>query len=223
MKKLQTQLERERIKQQRTITEVTIRAQEKERIEIGRELHDNINQILTTTKLYIDVAMHEEELLQEMLQRSMNNISSAIDEIRYLSRSLVPPSLGDIGIEEAIIEMISNLRMSKGILFEFSQDGLNSIDLPADLKLMVFRIVQEQVNNILKHSRASRAEIKLSVTEKLLNITIEDNGIGFDTTKRAPGIGLNNIVGRAELHNGTVDVVSSQGNGCMLKVSIPVN
>ncbi|MGZ5253963.1 MAG: PAS domain-containing sensor histidine kinase, partial [Flavitalea sp.] len=223
MKKLQTQLERERIKQQRTITEVTIRAQEKERIEIGRELHDNINQILTTTKLYIDVAMHEEDLLHEMLQRSMNNISSAIDEIRFLSRSLVPPSLGDIGIEEAIIEMISNLRMSKGILFEFSQDGLNSIDLPADLKLMVFRIVQEQVNNILKHSRATRAEIKLSVTEKLLNITMEDNGIGFDTTKRASGIGLNNIVGRAELHNGTVDVVSSPGNGCMLKVSIPVN
>ncbi len=223
MKKLQTQLERERIKQQRTITEVTIRAQEKERIEIGRELHDNINQILTTTKLYIDVAMHEEDLLQEMLQRSMNNISSAIDEIRYLSRSLVPPSLGDIGVEEAIIEMISNLRMSKGILFEFSQDGLNSIDLAPDLKLMVFRIVQEQVNNILKHSKASRAEIKLSVTEKMLNITIEDNGIGFDTMKRAPGIGLNNIVGRAELHNGTVDVVSSPGNGCTLKVSIPVN
>ncbi len=223
MKQLQDQIEKQKIDQQRTITEVTIRAQEKERIEIGRELHDNINQILTTTKLYIDVAMHEPELQNEMLDRAMVNISSAIEEIRSLSRSLVPPSLGDIGIEEAIMEMISNLRMSQGIIFEFSQERLDSIDLSPDIKLMVFRIVQEQVNNILKHSKATRAEIKLSVTEKLLNITIEDNGIGFDTSKRSAGIGLNNIVSRAELHNGTMEVISSPGKGCILNVSIPVN
>lgn len=222
IKQLQEQLQEEKVLKQREITEATIKAQEKERAEIGRELHDNINQILTTTKLYIDLAMHEPEFVDEMLKKSYSNISTAIDEIRVLSKSLVPPSLGDIGIGEAIKDMIANLRLARGVKIDFITDKIDEIYIPADMELMVFRIVQEQVNNIIKHSRATMAEIKLTGTEKLLNITIRDNGIGFDPAKKNKGIGLNNITSRAELHNGTVDVISSPGQGCLLKVAIPI-
>jgi len=80
------------------------------------------------------------------------------------------------------------------------------------------------VNNILKHSRATRAEIRLAVTKdkKMLNISVSDNGVGFDTRKRPRGIGLMNITSRAELHNGDVEIISSPGKGCTVKISIPI-
>ena len=220
-RKLEAELAEQKINKQREITEATIQAQEKERTELGKELHDNINQILSTTKLYIDMALTETDIREELLQKTHKNISSAIEEIRILSKSLVPPSLGDIGLREAVLELIESLNISQRIKLSLKTSGLDSIELPSNIKLMAYRIIQEQVNNIIKHSKASEAEIKLAVSRKMFNITVKDNGIGFDSRKRGKGIGLNNIISRAELHNGKVEVVSSPGNGCTLKVSLP--
>ena len=220
-KKLEAELAEQKITKQREITEATIQAQEKERSELGKELHDNINQILSTTKLYIDMALTETDIREELLQKTYRNISSAIEEIRMLSKSLVPPSLGDIGLKEAVSELIESLNLSQRIKLTLKTTGIDLVSMPDNIKLMAYRIVQEQVNNIIKHSRATTAEIKLAVSRKMFNITVKDNGIGFDAKRKSNGIGLNNITSRAELHNGKVDVVSSPGKGCTLKVSLP--
>jgi two-component system, NarL family, sensor histidine kinase UhpB len=221
-KNLQDQLAAQSLARQRQITEATIMAQEKERAEIGRELHDNINQILTTTKMYLDMALTEKDISEELTLKSHQNISSAIEEIRILSKSLVPPSLGDIGIKEAIQEMINNQNMSQKIDLRLRTSGIAKSIIPDKMQLMVFRIVQEQVSNILRHSKATEAEIKLVVAKNELVVTISDNGIGFDPKKRMKGIGLMNITSRAEVHNGRVEVISSPGNGCTLRISIPL-
>ncbi|HUQ67546.1 MAG TPA: PAS domain S-box protein [Flavitalea sp.] len=221
-KKLQDQLAAQSIARQRQVTEATIMAQEKERAEIGRELHDNINQILTTTKMYLDMAINEDDIREELMLKSYQNISSAIEEIRSLSKSLVPPSLGDIGIKEAIAEMISNLNVSQKIDIRLRTSGFNKVTIPGNIQLMIFRIVQEQVSNIIKHSKATEAEIKLAVAKNELTVTITDNGTGFEPKKRMRGIGLMNITSRAEVHNGKMDISSSPGNGCTLKISIPL-
>ena len=220
-KKLEAELAEQKIAKQREITEATIQAQEKERSELGKELHDNINQILSTTKLYIDMALTETDIREELLQKTYRNISSAIEEIRMLSKSLVPPSLGDIGLKEAMSELIASLNLSQRIQITLKTTGKEMVNMPDNIKLMAYRIVQEQVNNIIKHSRATTAEIKLAVSRKMFNITVKDNGIGFDVKRKSNGIGLSNITSRAELHNGKVDVVSSPGKGCILKVSLP--
>lgn len=220
-KKLEAELAEQKLNKQREITEATIQAQEKERSELGKELHDNINQILSTTKLYIDMALTETDIREELLQKTYRNISSAIEEIRMLSKSLVPPSLGDIGLKEAVSELIASLNLSQRIKLSLKTSGMETVEMPDNIKLMAYRIVQEQVNNIIKHSRATTAEIKLAVSKKMFNITVKDNGIGFDAKRKSNGIGLNNITSRAELHNGKVDVVSSPGKGCTLKVSLP--
>jgi two-component system sensor histidine kinase UhpB len=220
-KKLEAELAEQKITKQREITEATIQAQEKERSELGKELHDNINQILSTTKLYIDMALTETDIREELLQKTYRNISSAIEEIRMLSKSLVPPSLGDIGLKEALSELIASLNISQRIKLTLRTTGIEMVNIPDNIKLMAYRIVQEQVNNIIKHSRATTAEIKLAVSRKMFNITVKDNGIGFDAKRKSTGIGLSNITSRAELHNGKVDVVSSPGKGCTLKVSLP--
>jgi two-component system sensor histidine kinase UhpB len=221
-KKLQDELATQSIARQRQVTEATIMAQEKERAEIGRELHDNINQILTTTKMYLDMALAEDDIREELMLKSHQNISSAIEEIRILSKSLVPPSLGDIGLKEAISEMINNLNISQKIDIKLRTSGIAKSVIPDKMQLMVFRIVQEQVSNILKHSKATEAEIKLAVAKNELVVTITDNGVGFDPKKRMKGIGLMNITSRAEVHNGRMEVSSSPGNGCTLKISIPI-
>jgi two-component system sensor histidine kinase UhpB len=221
-KKLQDELAAQGIARQKVVTEATIMAQEKERAEIGRELHDNINQILTTTKMYLDMALTEKDISEELILKSHENISSAIEEIRGLSKSLVPPSLGDIGIKEAIAEMLDNLKISQKIIIRLKTSGIAKAQIPDKVQLMAFRIVQEQVSNILKHSKATEAEIKLAIHKKDLVITITDNGVGFDPRKRMKGIGLMNITSRAEVHNGDVDIISAPGSGCTVKISIPL-
>jgi two-component system sensor histidine kinase UhpB len=221
-KKLQDELAAQSIARQRQVTEATIMAQEKERAQIGRELHDNINQILTTTKMYLDIALAEKDISEELMLKSHQNISSAIEEIRILSKSLVPPSLGDIGLKEAILEMIDNLKISQKINVRLRTSGFSKTLIPGNIQLMVFRIVQEQMSNVLKHSKATESEIKLTVLKNQLYVSISDNGIGFDPRKRMKGIGLMNITSRAEVHNGVVEIISSPGNGCTLEITIPL-
>jgi two-component system, NarL family, sensor histidine kinase UhpB len=221
-RELEKQLAAETIARQRQITEATIQAQEKERGELGRELHDNINQILTTTKLYLDMAIVEKDIREELLTKCHSNVSTVIEEIRMLSRSLVPPSLGDIGLREAISEMIGNLNIAQKLKINLKTQGVGSTVVPGNIKLMVYRIIQEQLNNVLKHSKATEADIKLAVSKKVLNITVTDNGVGFDPRKKNKGIGLSNITSRAELHNGQVEIISSPGHGCTVKVCIPL-
>lgn len=221
-KKLEDELAANKIARQRQVTEAAIMAQEKERAEMGRELHDNINQILTTTKMYLDMAITEKDIREELMIKSHENISTAIEEIRILSKSLVPPSLGDIGLKEAIQEMINNLKYSQKLDIRLRTSGLSKMAMPRNMKLMIYRIVQEQLNNILKHSQASEAEIRITVARDVLTMVITDNGVGFDTRKRGRGIGLMNITSRAEVHHGVVEVISSPGNGCTIKITIPV-
>jgi PAS domain S-box-containing protein len=221
-KEAENELAREKINQQRKITEATIQAQEVERTELGKELHDNINQILSTTKLYIDMAINDPEIREELLNKSYQNITKAIEEIRNLSKSLVPPSLGDIGLKEALKELISLLPAKGKLNVSLRANGLYRAVIPDTIKLMVFRIVQEQLNNIVKHSRATKAEIKLSISKKMLNIIITDDGVGFDSSKKKRGIGLSNISSRAALHKGQVEIITSPNDGCTLKVIIPL-
>jgi PAS domain S-box-containing protein len=221
-KKLEAELAEQKVLQQKRITEATIQVQEQEREQIGKELHDNINQILTTTKLYLDMALNDEEIRDELLKRSHLNVSKAIEEIRHLTKTLVPPSLGDIGIKEAVAEMIEHLNLAQKLKINLKTSGLRSVSIPGPLKLMTFRIIQEQVHNILKHSKATEVNIRLEIAKKVLSIMIADNGKGFDPSKKTKGIGLSNISSRAELHNGKVMIDSAPGAGCVLKVIIPL-
>ena len=94
--------------------------------------------------------------------------------------------------------------------------------LDATIELMIYRIVQEQINNIIKHAQASNAVITLEVGCKNIFLSIADNGVGFDSSKRAKGIGLKNISSRVAFYAGSMDVITAPGKGCRLEISIPV-
>lgn len=221
-KKMQEELMRSQIETQKLITQITIQTQEQERREIGRELHDNINQILATAKLCVDMALNDEDVRKELLHKSYDNISKAINEIRSLSKNLVPPSLGDIGLKEALLEMIENISVSSELHIRIKANDEHIESLSNTKKLILYRIVQEQMNNIVKHARATHADIELKTSRKKAHLVIRDNGIGFDPKQKGKGIGLNNIVSRVEMQNGNMEIISSSGQGCVLKVDIPL-
>jgi PAS domain S-box-containing protein len=214
-------LERELVDQQKAISQATINIQEKERTEISKELHDNVNQVLTTTKLYLDLAITNPELKDELISKSSKNIINAIDEIRQLSQSLMIPSLGDLGLVDSIEDLVENINATKKITAVFLCEEIDENILNENQKLALFRIVQEALNNIVKHADATETIIELLIKDHIINLIIKDNGKGFDPKAVKNGAGLNNIRNRVYLLNGTLTLDTQPGKGCALVVELP--
>jgi PAS domain S-box-containing protein len=222
-RKLEKQLLKQELDRQKSVAQAVVDAQEKERAEIGKELHDNVNQILSTAKLYLELARNDEKERLALINRSAENIYDAINEIRAISRSLVPPSIGDLGIVESIRDLMESVKATRKLHAEFYySDGIEAI-VNEKQQLMLFRIIQEQVNNVLKHAEATNLIIELMVEGSIVDLTISDNGKGFDkTNKQKRGVGLANIASRTELFNGTVNLITAPGKGCTLNIHIPI-
>lgn len=224
-KRAEEKLLKQELDKQKLIAQAMVDAQERERAEIGKELHDNINQILSTTKLYLELAKNDNNQRLNLINRSAGNIHNAIHEIRKISRSLVPSSIGDLGLQDSVADLVESIRTTKTIHVEFYAMGEIDARTSDKAKLTLFRIIQEQVNNVLKHSGARNLIIELILVEadKNIELSITDDGKGFDPEKmRKTGLGLSNITSRAELSGGKVNIQSSPGRGCKLRVQIPV-
>jgi PAS domain S-box-containing protein len=221
--KAEAELIRHRVMQQQIITETTILVQEKEREELGKELHDNINQILASTKLYLELARSgNQELLPGAISKSYDNINLAIGEIRRLSKQLVKPAL-DTSLTDALKDMTEELQAITPIKISFISSLFHEDAVDENVKLMIYRVVQEQLNNILKHAAASRVQISLKTDEENVYLMIHDNGIGFDMSKKSKGIGLRNIDNRVKFHKGVVSIHSKPGAGCAIEISVPLS
>lgn len=220
-KKMAEKLMEEQQRHQRQVTEEVIVAQEKEREEIGHELHDNVNQVLTTVKLYLELAQHSPETREELISKSMQLVMKCITEIRSLSHDLSAPTLGTRSLIDSIYALTETIANSTGIKILFDHSSCYT-SLAMNQKLAIYRITQEQLNNIVKHSKATTVSIVLSQTDKHTILTIKDNGKGFNTFEKRNGIGLNNIISRAKVFDGKVNIESAPGKGCLLMVTLPI-
>jgi signal transduction histidine kinase len=217
-KLMEIEIENQKVQEQKRITRAIIKAQEQERNHMGQELHDNVNQILAGTKLYMGM-IGKDEKSKELIKYPMELIDSAIQEIRLLSSKNVTP-LKNINLMEMLHLLVDNLNGSTPIKTVFNYDILNeSID--DDIKLNIYRIIQEQVNNILKHADAKNISILVKTIDHSINITVTDDGKGFDVNKKRKGIGISNMINRVESFNGQLTMVSSPGNGCTTEISVP--
>jgi two-component system, NarL family, sensor histidine kinase UhpB len=221
---LQHQIIEQELQSQKQITEVTLQAQEKERMEIGIELHDNVNQILATAKIMIDTAKTIPEMHDLCLEKSREAIMDAITELRNLSHSMIPPSFERSTFRHVLNELAYTINLSGKLHLVLSLPPAEKLEqLSSELKLCLYRIIQEQVSNVLKYAKAKRADIIINMDEEACRLIIKDDGIGFDTTKKSKGIGLKNIESRCGLFNGTMIVQAAPGQGCRIKIRIPVS
>jgi len=222
--KLEKTLRQQEIDQQRQIIEATISGQEKEKNELGKELHDNVNQILATVKMYLGMVKAKQDIPIniDLVGKSYDYVNMAIAEIRKLTHSLVAPTLGDAVLHESLQEFIKEVNLTHGFKVKLVIEMNKRQIIDKKKELMIYRIVQEQVNNINKHARAKTVNIHLKAKDAHLNLSIADDGIGFDTTKNVNGIGLKNIQSRVEFYSGNMNIISSPGKGCTLEITIPL-
>jgi signal transduction histidine kinase len=215
-------LARQRVIQEKLIVRTGIRAQEKVRNEIGIELHDNINQILVASKLFLDKALKQKTEQEELLLRSKEHLIKAIDEIRHLSHQIVTPSLEIISLCQIIRDLIEDIHQSSSLQISFGADDFDEEQLSRELKLTIYRIVQEQLNNILKHSEAENAFIRIYPDAQALILLIGDDGKGANLEEKGSGIGLNNVKSRVDYFDGELMIQTTPGKGFTLKAKIPV-
>jgi len=219
---LENSLNEERKIRLQQITEAVIAGQEKERTELGEELHDNINQILASTKLYIECALKDTPPRADLVAESKLLVEKAMNEIRKLSKSLIPPSLGETGLLQALYELTEDLEQVNELNITVDWDLFDENELCNKLKLTIFRIVQEQLNNIIKHAEAKNVIIGIAVGSGQIILSVKDDGLGFNTSLKRNGVGLRNISSRAEVNSGKVSIISKPGEGCELVVKFPV-
>lgn len=220
LKDLENRLADEKIKQQKEMSETVIRVQEKERTQIGVELHDNVNQLLSATKLFVDVLVPHGKEQQMIKRKSIEYLQLAIDEIRKLSKELVAPQLKEKDLVESIRELVDDIELTGAMRMRFTHDVEIELLSPAK-KITLFRIVQEQLKNILKHSKAANTSIFLQSRNGKMQLVIQDDGEGFDPKQTHCGIGFSNIQERAKFYNGTVEIKAAPGKGCALMVTMP--
>lgn len=203
------------------ITEAVIRAQESERSAIGLELHDNINQVLTTVKLHNEMVLDGVGDPKIFLPRAAQYLQNCINEIRSLSKRLSAPTLGKISLEESVKDLVDSINLTGKVKITCQLSGLDKQVLKQDLHLGLYRILQEQLNNVLKHAEASEVLIKLDCISNKIRLSVTDNGKGFMVQSNKSGIGLMNMQTRAENLNGTFQLDSKPGQGCKVEVVIP--
>lgn len=213
---LEKKLEEEKFKKDKEITQAVITAQEHEREEIGRELHDNINQILACSRLYLGLMRKENAV--DYIDETDKLLNTAIEEIRGLSHSLIPPSFVQDEFLVALNSIIDITMNGTSLLIERNFRDLNVGSLSNRLRLTIYRIIQEQFNNILKYSNATSISVFLAQDDEIVLLSIIDDGIGCNPNAKTEGVGLLNIRTRASIFNGDVKIVSSPGNGFELHV-----
>jgi len=226
-KKLRDELVNIRIREQKRINIAIISALEEERNRLSEELHDNVNQLLTSAKLHISVAKNSETNRNELLDKASDYIMTAVAEIRKLSKSLNSKIISNIGLQKSLYDIISNFKSLMSIEIDTDINLKVLEKLNKEQQLMIFRVVQEQSNNIIKYSQATKVRVIIS-EDNIHNckLLIEDNGIGFDAeqlrNKRSQGIGFTNIHSRVDVCNGKLKIISSPGNGCVLEIIFPI-
>jgi|GEM_PF-6245571 len=216
----------EKMRVENKITKAIIKTQEDERYEIGGELHDNVCQILASSQMNISMLNNSlPESMRPFYDQGKQSIKLALDEIRNLSHRLAPAFFDEMTLEEAFKMLTASVNAGdKYTISLYFYKSLNSAILPRDLQLNLYRILQEQLRNIVKYSNATYICIDLMINNKKeLIMQTSDDGVGFDITASRGGIGLANMKRRAELFCGAIKIDSSPGNGCSITVKIPLS
>ena len=223
LRSLQADYFAQQLKHKQKLALSIIKAQENERNRWAEELHDNVSQLLTVVNLYLDSIDLQDEKEKEKLRKAWKIVKEAQQEIRLLSASIKPPVFSEMSLKQAVERLIADITRIKTIDLLFRTNKLDESKLNEPQQLLIYRVIQEQLNNIIKYAEASTAEIEISMDQSdVIYISVTDNGKGFDTKSLKTGVGFRNVQSRLQLYKGRMDIHSTPGNGCKLQVTFHV-
>jgi PAS domain S-box-containing protein len=211
-------------KTQNIVLKAIIETEEKERMRLAKDIHDSIGQHLSAIKFYIgtSAAAVEDPKQKSILLKANSALVDVQADMRNICFNIMPKSLEIFGLVKAVEELCSKDQLLTQIKILIKEsEGFPRLALQQEFAL--FRIIQEFINNALKHSKADSLRIEFRRKKKLALVSLMDNGIGFDLTKiRGRGMGLNNVRSRLRPYNGEVNILSQPGKGTRYEISIPV-
>jgi two-component system sensor histidine kinase UhpB len=198
-------------------------AQERERLRIGRALHDEAGQTLTAITLEVERAASEGPPAQrDKMAALAAQLHDSLDEIRRISRDLRPEALDDLGLVNALIALTSRVDRQGGVRI----DRRFSADLPplsSEVELVVYRVAQEALTNVLRHAEATHCLVELNAGDGIIELRVADDGVGMASPNGgAETIGIEGMRERALLTNGTLDIESRPGEGTRVTLRVPV-
>ena len=195
-------------------------SQEKERSRIGKDLHDEVGAMLTTSKLYFQHLNQQvnAEKFEEIKAKTMGLLDETMTSVRRVSHDLRPVVLERLGLVEAITNMVDQLNASEQIQVSFHANS--NVAIHKEFALNWFRILQELLNNTLKHAQAKHIDIHLRTASNTIILNYADNGIGLPKNgKVMTGLGMQNIESRLNLMNGRLEIKSRAGEGLEMQLS----
>ena len=210
---------------QKELLSATLQTQEKERLRIAKDLHDEIGAMLSAVKMnvnLIDKRLKKQGATEIGIEDSREVIDAAIKNVRRISHDLMPPSLEKLGLTAALKEFFEKTEVMTGVDTRFSCTETPQ-RLDAQLELALFRIVQESVNNALKHAQASLIEASLGIDPTRIHLQIKDNGSGFDVpaAQAKSGLGLKSLESRTAMIGGKLQINSTPGKGTQITLTLP--
>lgn len=205
---------------QRELLSSSITAQEKERVRIGHDLHDEIGSSLSTAKLLVNQLHHTDPDKEEIVSSVREILSHTIQNLKNISLNLYPSVLTKFGLVEALQYLVSVLSQASPLNFTLEADEITGLELQQELAL--YRIVQELTNNAIKHSGANEVRILLTQTEREMLLCVSDDGCGFDVQESGKGgIGLKSIEARKEMLKAEMEIKSVPGEGTKIIIRLP--
>jgi PAS domain S-box-containing protein len=217
-----TMLEQE-VRKEQELAEARLQAEDQQRYEIGQDLHDGVGQMLVYINMYIGMLKSKGTLTKKELTALEKALQNTIDQVRTLSRLLAPPELKDIGLRESIRELINSCSVMKKPTFTLEiYSPQEDYNLNLSKKRMIYRVVQELLNNTFKHAEADHVTLTLHFDKKNFYLVYQDDGRGFDLQNIRKGIGLDSIQSRIKFHQGALEIKSELGKGSITSISIPI-
>ncbi len=202
-----------------------IDGEEKERMRIAKDLHDGLNGLLAGTKLqFASLSDDIAEKHKEKYLLAIKSLDNASGEVRRISHNMMPQELLRFGLIEALQSYFNSINTSGRLQIEFQHYGMEE-RIVQSIELVIYRIILELINNIIKHANASEALVQLNRNEEVLSITVEDDGIGFDTSTSGfkSGIGMQNLKSRVDFLDGELNIQSSQERGTFVYIEVQLN
>jgi two-component system sensor histidine kinase UhpB len=200
---------------------LVLRAQEEERRRLARDLHDEVNQSLTAILLRLEALNQSAPPgLDGELGQVKRLVNQAMDELLKLARQLRPSALDDHGLTSAIVSQVRRFSAQTGIRADV-RTGDEPVELESDQEIAAYRFAQEALSNVGQHAGATHVEVEMSVNGSRLELTVRDDGRGFDPDAENRGLGLRGMAERARLVGAQVDVESSPGGGTALTLRVP--
>jgi len=215
------------LKQRNAAMQAIIETEESERRRIAQDLHDSVSQTMSAAKINLTVISGELPFINDdqrkRFEKAINLVDYGFREVRTISHNMMPWALHKTGLAQVIKQFIENIE-NDTIAINFYSKGF---DAPFDdtIEIILYRVLQESVNNVMKHANASRLDISLIRDDVNISLTIEDNGLGFDAANpdAYSGMGLNNLRSRINFLKGKVELDSQVGKGTLVSVYVPVS